>query len=221
MSVQTPFLPLLFTDSLPAALSPTWSAADLQQEEMIKERKRNQRFSLLSSNELPRAELSTPPPPPRGSSHMSGILAKPQLTLSWFSVYMPGLFSSVCSGTKIHFSQIFDSFTTISGRLLRKLSAKIGFCTNIEIFFSVFLAYPRHCRLNRFKAFLWKMRDELSSRHERSTSCLQVRPSESFLLLSPCLSKLLQCENLAAQSSVFKLNSDPDRGGKLQLPLKH
>lgn len=91
MSIQTPFLLLLFTDSVPAALSPTRSAP---KEEMIK-------GGREIRDPLCWAPMSFPGfPPPRGSSHMSGILAKSQLTRSRFSVYMPGLFSSVCSELK-------------------------------------------------------------------------------------------------------------------------
>lgn len=97
LSIRTPFLLLLFTGSIPAALSPIWSTANLQQEGG-REIKDSLCWAPMSFPKL------TPPPPTPlpGSSHMSAILAKPQLTRSWFSVYMPGLFSSVCSGTKIH-----------------------------------------------------------------------------------------------------------------------
>lgn len=66
-----------------------------------------------------------------------------------------------------------------------------------RIFPPIFLAYPKHCLLKCFKAFFSffspKMREEQSSRPERSSSCLQVRASETFLPMNPCVSELLQC----------------------------
>lgn len=135
MSIQTPFLLQLFTDSVPAALRPTWSAANLQQEEMIKGG-RDMRDWLCSAP-MCFPGLSTPPSP-WGSSHMSGILAKPQLTRSWFSVYMPGHFSSVCSGTEIH-SLIFDRFVTTSGRLLTKMEQVVDEDAKSPVFDATFL----------------------------------------------------------------------------------
>lgn len=99
---------------LHAGLSPTWSAVNLQQEETIKGGR--EMTDSLCWGPMSFPQLSTP----RGSSHMSAILAKPhQLTPSRISVYMPELFSSVCPGTKIH-SQTIESSIVVSTRFLTR-----------------------------------------------------------------------------------------------------